>query len=204
MDVNLDELPIPDWGLTCPGCGYLLCGLPSHRCPECGRDLDMAAIVETWHRLREPRFTGRESPLPDFGLDCQACGRPLAGAAEWACPACGGAFDTQAFRPRTEWFEVTPQLRAGLPFQLLESILAAEYVPFMVRDDHNALGLMRWRLLVPGEFYFDFRRLVRDAQVRIAAQQDCPAAQAWRCLQCGSENPDAFDICWQCQEERTA
>ncbi|HUN81568.1 MAG TPA: hypothetical protein VMV81_08690 [Phycisphaerae bacterium] len=32
-----EALPIPDFGLRCLNCGYLLAGLPEHRCPECGR-----------------------------------------------------------------------------------------------------------------------------------------------------------------------
>ena len=68
MDIDLNTLPIPDWGLICPKCRYPLVGLPAHRCPECGTEFDMADVVQTWHRLRDPRFTGHELPLPDFGL----------------------------------------------------------------------------------------------------------------------------------------
>lgn len=34
-------LPVPDLGLRCLGCGYHLAGLPTHRCPECGRAFDV-------------------------------------------------------------------------------------------------------------------------------------------------------------------
>jgi|ERR1043166_3094894 hypothetical protein len=37
--VDPEFLPIPDLGLRCLSCGYLLAGLPSHVCPECGRKI---------------------------------------------------------------------------------------------------------------------------------------------------------------------
>lgn len=36
MAFDPDQLPIPDLGLHCPGCGYPLVGLSQHVCPECG------------------------------------------------------------------------------------------------------------------------------------------------------------------------
>lgn len=41
MDFDPEALPVPDLGLRCIGCGYRLYGLPSHRCPECGRDFTL-------------------------------------------------------------------------------------------------------------------------------------------------------------------
>ncbi|RMF77629.1 MAG: hypothetical protein D6744_11140, partial [Planctomycetota bacterium] len=67
MELDVWQLPIPDWGLTCPRCRYPLRGLPSHRCPECGTDLDMEKLVEPWSRIREPRFDGTQLPIPNFG-----------------------------------------------------------------------------------------------------------------------------------------
>ena len=40
-----DTLPVPDLGLSCPGCGYPLAGLTEHRCPECGRGFEMEEFV---------------------------------------------------------------------------------------------------------------------------------------------------------------
>ncbi len=37
---------IPDVGLSCDNCGYLLGGLTSERCPECGREFSVAAILD--------------------------------------------------------------------------------------------------------------------------------------------------------------
>jgi hypothetical protein len=41
MSFDPYDLPIPDLGLRCLNCGYLLAGLPSHRCAECGRAIDL-------------------------------------------------------------------------------------------------------------------------------------------------------------------
>ncbi len=34
-------LPVPDLGLRCRTCSYLLAGLPQHRCPECGNRFEI-------------------------------------------------------------------------------------------------------------------------------------------------------------------
>jgi len=31
--------------IPCPGCGYLMRGLESARCPECGREIDAATLI---------------------------------------------------------------------------------------------------------------------------------------------------------------
>ncbi len=41
MAFNPESLPVPDLGLCCLQCGYGLAGLPSHRCPECGKTFTM-------------------------------------------------------------------------------------------------------------------------------------------------------------------
>jgi predicted Zn-ribbon and HTH transcriptional regulator len=38
--------PLPDVGLTCSKCGYLLTGLVERRCPECGTRFGIEEIVE--------------------------------------------------------------------------------------------------------------------------------------------------------------
>ena len=122
MDIDLNALPIPDWGIECPTCHYPLVGLPSHRCPECGTEFDMAEVVKPWHRLREPRFTGHERPLPDFGLLCQACRHPLAGAERYECPDCGVPFDVEVMRPRRTWFIVDQSLCGDVSLAGLEPL----------------------------------------------------------------------------------
>jgi len=36
-----------EWQLRCENCGYLLTGLPTSRCPECGTPFDADALRET-------------------------------------------------------------------------------------------------------------------------------------------------------------
>ncbi|MEM8739005.1 MAG: hypothetical protein AAGG38_11095 [Planctomycetota bacterium] len=42
---DLDQLPVPDLGLSCPACAYPLAGLPQHVCPECGRAFTLEEFV---------------------------------------------------------------------------------------------------------------------------------------------------------------
>ena len=200
MPVDVYELPIPDWGLSCPQCGYPLKFLPSHRCPECGTELDMGSIVPSWARLRDPRYTGAELPFPDLGLECEHCGTPLAGAAERACPACSQPFDPRAMLPVEAWFAVEPDLRKPLPMALVESILLAEDVPHLVREGLSAFGAAYRTLLVPREFYFELLWLIQDARRRIEAERQAPSGRSWCCRNCGAENPAGFERCWNCSE----
>jgi len=41
MAFDPEQLPVPDLGLRCLGCGYGLAGLPRHICPECGRSFTL-------------------------------------------------------------------------------------------------------------------------------------------------------------------
>ena len=202
MQIDLFELPIPDWGLSCPTCDYLLRGLPSHRCPECGTRLDMAKLVQTWTRLRAPRFTGAESPFPDLGLSCAACGQPLAGAERAACPGCKQAFDARLLRPAKTWFSVEPEMHRPLPVQMVESILVAEQVPCMVREGRSAFGVAWWQLMVPSEFYFEFLWLIRRARQQIESERARNHDRRWQCAHCNESNPDGFEVCWNCQTAR--
>ena len=129
VEIDLDQLPIPNWDLRCPTCDYTLNGLPSHRCPECGTAFDVRSIIPTSVRLREPIFTGRELPFPDFGLKCEKCDYPRAGARERRCPSCFEPFDPQAIVPRDEWFAIEAWMCQGIPIEIVGAILDAEYVP---------------------------------------------------------------------------
>lgn len=205
MTVDIHQLPIPDWGLQCPGCGYPLRGLPRHRCPECGREFEIAELISPWTRLRDPRFTGAELPLPDFGLPCPACGRPLAGATAPACPACAAPFDPQDWRPTRPWFVVDRELCATLPVPGVQALLAAEQVPYMPLTERSAgeiytgQSLVITRLRVPSEFFFEVLWLIRRA---LAEQAAARRQAAWRCRACGRRNPGNFEVCWNCQAER--
>jgi DNA-directed RNA polymerase subunit RPC12/RpoP len=78
---SIHELPVPDWGLRCPGCHSPLAGLPEHRCGTCGKPFEMG------------RLLGRHRPIPDLGLTCEKCEYPLVGLIDCRCPECGAEFD---------------------------------------------------------------------------------------------------------------
>ncbi|MBX3395538.1 MAG: hypothetical protein KF841_09230 [Phycisphaerae bacterium] len=62
MEFDPAALPIPDLGLNCIGCGYSLKGLPSHRCPECGREIDLEQHIPRGD-FPAVILDGREVPL---------------------------------------------------------------------------------------------------------------------------------------------
>ncbi len=207
MEVDLNCLPIPDWGLYCPKCRYSLRGLPSHRCPECGTEFDMADIVKPWHRLREPRFTGRELPFPDFGLRCRSCQQPLAGARTRHCPGCRLAFDPDAIRPSRAWFVVDQVMCGEVPLAGLEALLAVEHVPYTrahrkaVAEIYGVTQIIGSRLLVPAEFFFELLWLIQRAGQEIERVRAQPKSY-WICPNCDEHVPAHFDVCWNCETPR--
>lgn len=48
--------------------------------------------------------------------------------------------------------------------------------------------------------YDDARRIVVDALATIDAKSD---AAPWVCPNCREENPQSFDLCWNCARERS-
>ncbi len=207
MDVDIHQLPIPDWGLRCPQCRYPLCGLPSHRCPECGLTLDMDEIVQPWVRVRDPRFSGHERPLPDFGLTCTSCGAALAGAASHACGQCGAYFDLEALRPTSTWFILDRELTRDLHLPAVHAMLILERVPHVatgektVREIYGGHGMTFTRLRVVSEFFFEVLWLLERARHDLEQAREV-ADQAWICQHCGEENPGHFEVCWSCEAER--
>jgi len=201
MPVDIHQLPIPDWGLLCPGCRYPLVGLPSHRCPECGLALRMDEIVPTWAPLRPPEFTGRELPVPDWDLHCRACKAPLTGAASHDCPACGRPCDPDEHRPQRPWFVVDEALARGLSLVIVALELDAAQIPYHPQRNTGRLDAILGRfapgptLLVPSEYSFDVREVVRRARAaaQTAAGPDRP------CPHCGELCPPNFQLCWNCQ-----
>lgn len=78
--VDVDQLPIPDWGLRCPQCGAPLAGMTEHRCQACGRRFSIRQVL------------GQHRPVPDLGLTCTECGYLLTGLTGSKCPECGTEF----------------------------------------------------------------------------------------------------------------
>ena len=204
-DIDIHALPIPDFGLTCPGCDYALVGLPEHRCPECGLALDMADLIQPYHMLRDPEITGAERPLPDFGLRCRACAQPLAGAPDDACPACDAPFDLDDFRPRRDWVTVFSHFDA-VRGAMARLVLQENLVPHLTGDDEirkifGAVGIARLgpRIDVPRSFFFEAKHLLTREVARIeAAHADLAPHTDRPCPHCGETNPANFEVCWSC------
>ncbi len=207
MSIDINRLPIPDWGLVCPRCNYPLRGLPEHRCPECGHAFRMEDVVKPWHRLRPPRFTGEELPLPDFDLHCRRCDQPLAGAVSRACPHCAAPFAPGDFLPPRAWFVIDQALAHDLALAGVESMLAAENVPFTratgkaLAEIYGTAPIVGSSLLAPTDFYFEVRWLLQRAREAIEQRRRQPQAD-WTCPACGEAVPGHFDVCWNCQTPR--
>ncbi len=78
--IDVDQLPIPDWDLRCPGCDAPLAGLRVHCCRGCGEPFDVRQVLAQ-HR-----------PIADVGLTCPGCGHPLRGLENEECPVCDTEF----------------------------------------------------------------------------------------------------------------
>lgn len=208
MDIDLRKLPIPDWGLICPTCRYPLRGLPEHRCPECGQKFDVVDLVRPWTRLRPPRFTGRELPIPEYGFACGSCGAPLAAATQFACTRCGTPFDLESRRPAGEWFVLGTDLCAGLAIPGVQSLLAAENVPYAPMSDmtlaeiYGGQSILPTRLRVPSEFYFEVLWLIQRSRQDVQRLRAAGPLPRWCCANCGEANPGHFDLCWNCEHGR--
>lgn len=202
MNVDLDQLPIPDWGLKCPRCAYALRGLPSHRCPECGEILRMSELVRPWTRLRPPTYTGAELPMPDFGMRCRRCDSPLAGASTLACPVCGHMAKLQESRPRDAWFPVDDGLGELPRTASLDALLLQQGIPHIRSENRAGSDVLLARgvgagiLYVSSEFYFDYLALIQTINSALTApNQPLPD---WSCAACGETCPGNFETCWNC------
>ncbi|MBI5864783.1 MAG: hypothetical protein HZB38_09790 [Planctomycetes bacterium] len=209
QEFDPQQLPIPDWGLTCPKCRYLLRGLPEHRCPECGAPLDMDELVRSWIRVRPPRFNGQERPLPNFGLRCRGCAHPLAGATTNACPKCGRGFSLDELRPRRGWFQIDSAAVRPLDMTTLAVVLEQQRVPFIPTGSMAAADLFLGtraigaNLLVATEFYFELLWIVEDCRKRLEAIRSSVRGE-WLCPTCGETNPGHFELCWNCESPMPA
>ncbi len=50
LDESANRGPVPDIGLHCPSCSYLLTGLAIARCPECGTEIDFDDLARNLER----------------------------------------------------------------------------------------------------------------------------------------------------------
>ncbi|MEW6251385.1 MAG: hypothetical protein AB1716_12115 [Planctomycetota bacterium] len=209
MDFDLDQLPIPDWGLHCPKCRYPLRGLPRHRCPECGTAFEMRDMVPPSTRVRAPRIVGLPLPIPDWGLVCLECRYPLRGLPTHRCPECGTRFDLETLRAAGEWFTLDAGMCPDLPFTHVLGLLQSEYVPHIPQPGRSVgqvYGLQPQdmpitRVKVATEFYYEVLWLIRGLREQLAASR-AAARKTWRCAHCGEKNPGSFEVCWSCETDR--
>lgn len=212
--------PIPELGLTCASCDYPLTGLEGCRCPECGetfeladlladlRDVDYAPKVPAVsteppdHHIarRKPSFTGRERPLPDFGLACGRCGADLTGSMGHACLQCGEPFELDDLDDQDGWVDVLGFIRPEVG-PAARSILYAAQVPYLAPTsplEGLHLGiLVKPQLLVPRDFFFDALHTLAAAKpIDEPADLDAPD---WECPTCGELVPGNFEVCWNCE-----
>jgi ribosomal protein L37E len=200
MSVDLNQLPIPDWGLHCPRCQYDLRGLMRHQCPECGLEFDIAEVVRPWNRIRDPWFTGEELPIPEWGLQCRECGTSLCGITTYVCSHCGAAVPLPAkLRPHSEWFAVTPEQGGSLSKELAEMVLLEHDIPHRRVSSSQLYGELhtQWYITAASEFYFDVLFVLTREQQRIEASR-ADAERKLNCQSCEAENPGNFLTCWQC------
>jgi hypothetical protein len=214
--VLADHRPIPDIGAKCPACRHLLTGLTGSTCPECGETFSLRAILsraparpvlsfDTFadppdHHVkkREPQWSGRERPLPDFGLCCPGCEHALSGAADDACPHCGQSFHPSAHIPTGEFVDISRSIPPRV-FSHAKAILYEAQVPYIVDEPgfslaygvHTPFG--RSKLRVPREFFFDALYCLVAA-----AHMSAEADEAWKCPSCSEVVPAGFEVCWSC------
>ncbi|MBL8880048.1 MAG: hypothetical protein JNG88_13085 [Phycisphaerales bacterium] len=206
MQIDINQLPIPDWGLKCPRCEYSLRGLPKHICPECGLTLNMAELVKPWTRLREPTYTGDELPIPDFGLRCGQCNAPAAGWPTHACPHCGHLATMRWIQPQEPWFQASAWASDLPGDSALEAVLIDEAIPHIRSISRSGADVLLARgvgagvLFVSSEFYFDYLALMQT--LRLADQEQSAPRPEWRCEFCGEMCPENFELCWSCGTPR--
>jgi len=213
--------PIPPVGLACPHCGYSLTGLTRNRCPECGRSFYVRYLLERYNAVelqlglgsdppdchvpkRAPVFTGRERPLPDFGLYCPECEQPLAGATGEGCPGCGATLDLLAIPPGGEWADISYFVPAEVA-SIARRTLYGTQVPYMVELLNHAWHMydlqtgstqMVGRLQVPRVYFLDAMHALTEA-----ATPDEQPIPRWNCPHCGEQVPAGFEICWKCDAD---
>ena len=157
-----------------------------------------------WSNLPPPRFTGKELPIPDFGLACAECGEPLAGWHKFDCPECATPADLPATVPDRPFVRAyrSPRLEQ---VRMAKLILDTNHVPNRLGNEslQMAMGELPFvqissEVLVPNSHYFDaLYTLHHDWPESGAASAD-----EWTCHECGEICPGTFEVCWNCSAER--
>lgn len=206
MDIDFDQLPIPQWDILCPNCRYPVRGLPEHRCPECGTALDIRELIHTWTRVRLPTITGGTRPLPAVGVRCPRCARNIDGLNEANCPGCHLPITAESLRPVREWITAPTE---RLSSALVELEFQAVRLPYIPAQSSSPMDFFMGtpvggrQLLIPAEFHLEALVVVRQLRQRLAAGA-AHARHNWRCAKCGEEVPGSFEVCWNCGAARMA
>jgi hypothetical protein len=110
----------------------------------------------------------------------------------WVIVYTGGAADTGVLRDLLE--------AGGIPVTLGDEVMGT-MAPYMITG-----GMMAAiKVLVPEDRLDDARSIVaRLGEKKTEAPgSGAPAFQPWECPCCHEQNDGTFDICWNCQSERT-
>jgi hypothetical protein len=110
----------------------------------------------------------------------------------WVIVYTGGTADTALLRDLL--------VAAGIEAQLGDEVMGT-MAPYIVSGGTMAAI----KVVVPGEKLEEAQGIVEGFAERAteAAPSGAPAVQPWECPCCHEQNDGTFDICWNCQSERT-
>jgi hypothetical protein len=110
----------------------------------------------------------------------------------WVIVYTGGAAETGMLRDLLE--------AAGIPAMLGDEVMGT-VAPYMITGGMTAAI----KVLVPEHRLEDARAIVLGfaAQATEPPVPAVPSVQPWECPCCHEQNDGTFDICWNCQSERT-
>ncbi|MFW5681793.1 MAG: DUF7577 domain-containing protein [Phycisphaeraceae bacterium] len=163
-------------------------------------------------------YDPRSLPLPDLGLRCLDCGYALAHITAWQCPECGREVELEEHIPDGAFPPLIADGEEVRSSGELRQLMEAYRIPIVeLRSPmHFVLGPLPPMLTrhdigppvaVPRELYFEAVDLIR----RWRLDEELPPPPEpltltgpWRCEACGEENPETFEICWNCGEQATA
>ena len=110
----------------------------------------------------------------------------------WVIVYTGGTADTALLRDLL--------VAAGIEAQLGDEVMGT-MAPYIVSGGTMAAI----KVVVPEERLEEARGIVAEFSERAteAPRSDAPAFQPWECPCCHERNDGTFDICWNCQSEKT-